>query len=154
MAKKLLSSLELRQADIETKDAWGSWLTTLYSWDWFVTMTLKNPKGVFGWDKPGFGSAKRAWRELCLCAQPALGSLDWVRMFEIQQWRGVPHVHALVSGVDPTVRRMDLVDWAYDRWGISRIEKYNPHLGAGYYLCKYVTKELADIDFSENFGGS
>jgi hypothetical protein len=28
--------------------------------------------------------------------------------------------------------------------------EYNPQLGAGFYLCKYVTKELGDIRFSHN----
>jgi hypothetical protein len=152
MAKRLLTSLEIREAEIEVKDATGKFLTEIYPWDWFITLTLKNPRGVFGWTKPGYASAKKAWRELVIQAQPALGQLAWVRFFEIQPWRGVPHIHALMAGVDPSVRRMDVVDWAYDRWGITRVEKYNPHLGAGYYLCKYVTKELADIDFSDNFG--
>lgn len=118
-------------------------------------MTLRGTKdkGETGtWTKPGWASAKRAWRELCNQAAPALGGLTWARMFEIQQWRGVPHIHALVANTDASVRRMDLVDWAWNRWGITRVVEYNAELGARFYLCKYVTKQLTDVEFSENLG--
>jgi hypothetical protein len=134
----------------ELKQAWGEWLGELCDWDWFVTMTLKNPKGIPTWDKPGFASAKRAWGEFTKKSRPALGELKWVRMFEIQPWRGVPHVHALVGNTDPSVRRMDLVDWAWERWGIARVLEYDHELGARFYLTKYVTKQIADIEFSRS----
>ncbi len=89
----------------ELKQAWGEWLGELCDWDWFVTMTLKNPRGVCSWTKPGYASAKRAWGEFTARARPALGELEWVRMFEVQHWRGVPHVHALVGNTDPSVRQ-------------------------------------------------
>jgi hypothetical protein len=131
----------------DLRQAWGDWLSTLADWDWFVTMTLRDPIGQGTWTKPGWASAKRAWLEFQNLARPALGELTWVRMFELQGWRGVPHVHALVGNIDPTVRRMDLVDWAYRRWGITRVLEYDPNLGARYYLCKYLTKDVADIEF-------
>ena len=140
----------MEEGEQDLKGAWGDWLGGLARWDWFVTMTLKNPHGVPTWDKPGWASAKKAWGQFTGLAQPALGELKWVRMFEIQGWRGVPHVHALVANTDPSVRRMDLVDWAWDRWGIARVLEYKQELGARYYLCKYVTKELADIEFSKS----
>jgi len=159
----------------DLKQAWGTWLTELGDqvggWEWFVTMTLKPVEPRYrkvtersgllyqgrtyrvldrpGYDKPGWGSAKRAWREFIAMARPALGDLQWVRMFETQGWRGVPHIHALVGDVDHSVRRMDLVDWAWGRWGMARVLEYDPELGARFYLCKYVTKELGDIQFSE-----
>jgi hypothetical protein len=112
-------------------------------------MTLRNPPpNTRGWDRPGWASAKTAWKELVGLARPALGELATVRMFEIQKDRSVPHIHALVGNCDPTVRRMDLVDWAYQRWGITRVLEYNEELGARFYLCKYVTKQLADVEFS------
>jgi hypothetical protein len=112
-------------------------------------MTLRNPPlNTRGWDRPGWASAKTAWRELVGLARPALGELATVRMFEIQKDRSVPHIHALVGNCDPTVRRMDLVDWAYQRWGITRVLEYNAELGARFYLCKYVTKQLSDVEFS------
>jgi len=97
------------------------------------------------------GHAKRAWREFQKPIQPLLGDLIWVRCFEMQKERGVAHIHALVAGVQG-VRRMDMVDWCYRQYGIARILPYNPKLGAGYYLCKYLTKELSDVEFSANLG--
>jgi len=63
----------------------------------------------------------------------------------------VPHIHALVAGIQG-VRRMDMVDWCYRQYGIARILPYNPKLGAGYYLCKYLTKEMSDVEFSADLG--
>lgn len=31
-------------------------------------------------------------------------------------------------------------------WNAIKLEKYNPKLGAGHYLSKYITKELSDYD--------
>lgn len=134
----------------ELKQAWGDWLSSLASWEWFVTMTFKDPEGGLDgtWTKPGWGHARRAWEALVARARPGLGELTWVRMFELQGWRGVPHIHGLVAGVDPTVRRLDLVDWAWGAYGMTRVLPYDPARGARFYLCKYVTKDLADIDFS------
>ena len=130
------------------EQAWGGWLESLGDWEWFVTMTFSNPaKNNRYWTQPGWGYAKRAWKDFLARAQPALGELKWVRVFELQHWRGVPHIHALVGNVDPSVRRMDMVDWAYQQYGITRVLEYNPELGARFYLCKYLTKEIADIEF-------
>lgn len=66
---------------------------------------------------------------------------------EYQRDRGVPHWHMLVSNTGDQ-RRMDWVDWWWQEYGIGRVLPYDRQLGAGYYLSKYVTKELADIQFS------
>jgi len=111
-------------------------------------MTLRDPEpNSCGWDRPGWASAKRAWREFIKLSQPALGAVEWVRCFEVGKDRSVPHLHALVANVDPTVRRMSLVDWAWQRWGIARVLEYDPNLGAGFYLSKYLTKDISDIEF-------
>jgi hypothetical protein len=44
---------------------------------------------------------------------------------------------------------MDFVDWWFKQYGIARILPYDRSRGAGFYLCKYVTKDLGDIQFSE-----
>jgi len=140
----------LLSQDSTIKEAWGDWITGLDRWEWFVTMTFRDPKIGGTWTKPGWGHAKRAWREFLKTMQPPLGTVGWVRCFEMQKERGVPHIHALVSGTQG-FRRMDMVDWCYRQYGIARILPYNPKLGAGYYLCKYLTKELADVEFSATF---
>jgi hypothetical protein len=46
---------------------------------------------------------------------------------------------------------MDWVDWWYDHYGIARVLEYDHELGARYYLAKYLTKEVADLQVSPNF---
>ena len=33
--------------------------------------------------------------------------------------------------------------------GFNRIVEYVPEKGANYYICKYIVKDLQDIEFSE-----
>jgi len=139
-----------KQFYTEVKQAWGNWLTEMAEWEWFVTMTFRDPPHLPGrgtWTKPGWGYAKKAWREFQAVTMPAVDRRRWVRCFEMQEWRGVPHIHALVAGVDPGIRRMDMVDWAWTNYGQARILPYDPSKGAGYYLCKYLSKEMSDIEF-------
>jgi len=142
----------------ELKQAWGSWLSEIGDrvggWDWWATMTFRpttEQQAATGWTKIGTGYANRAWKafmgELRACR--GLGEPTWVRGMEYQHWRGVPHFHALLSGVKD-LRRDDAWQWWFSKYGINRILPYDRELGAGFYLCKYVTKELGDIQFSEN----
>ena len=142
----------------ELKQAWGGFLTELGDksggWDWWATLTFRDPEleaQKRGWTKIGWGYSGRAWDKFILELGLAKGLHDlwWVRGRETQRWRGVPHFHGLIGGVED-LRRMDLVDWWWERYGIARIEAYDRSLGAGFYLCKYVTKELGDIQFSKN----
>lgn len=144
-------------------EEWGRWLSGLYPWDWFVTMTFRDTyAGVGDWKsrnghrgrtrtRVGWSAAKRAWLHFVRECEGRIGqpgSLVWARFFEVQR-RGVPHIHALV-GRTGKLRRMDLVDWCWKHYGIARIYAYNPKLGAGYYITKYVTKAIADVEFSAN----
>jgi hypothetical protein len=138
------------------KQAWGEFLTELGDrrggWDWWVTLTFRDPPtDRVGWTKIGWGYSGRAWdaflRELAL-RKGMFGTTWWVRGREYQHWRGVPHFHGLIGGVGD-LRRLDMMDWWFERYGIARILPYDRSLGAGFYLCKYVTKELGDIQFSE-----
>ena len=134
----------------EVKQAWGEWLKGMAEWEWFVTMTFRNPPHLPGratYTAPGWAYAKGAWRKFLALTPPAIEPLTWVRCFEMQEDRNVPHIHALVAGIAPGIRRMDLVDWAWVNYGMARILPYDPTKGADYYLCKYFSKELSDIEF-------
>lgn len=141
----------------ELKQAWGKFLTELGDkaggWDWWATLTFRDrteAEQALGWTKVGWQYSGKAWDKLVteLGLRKGLHDVWWVRGREYQHWRGVPHFHGLIGGV-ANERRLTMMDWWYQRYGIARIEPYDRSLGAGFYLCKYVTKELGDIQFSE-----
>ncbi|MBA7554384.1 hypothetical protein ES705_47001 [subsurface metagenome] len=134
----------------ELKQAWGDWVSQLYPWQWFVTLTFRDRSAEQvrqGWTKVGMAYAKTAYNQFLGRLQPALGPLYWFRAFETQFWRGVPHIHVLVGGLD-SLEYAPVAAWYWQRYGFIRVLEYDPQLGAGYYLCKYVVKELGDIRFS------
>lgn len=134
------------------KKSWGVFLGGLADWDWYATLTFRDrPKEDQdrGWTKIGTHYAARAFRTFIKAVQKkSKEKVHWVNGLEYQRWRGVPHYHALVKGVQG-VRRLDFVDWWFNRYGIARILPYNAAEGASYYISKYVTKELGEINFSK-----
>lgn len=132
----------------ELAQAWGGWLDALGPWEWFVTLTFRDPEpNLRTYTRPGWARAKHAWKDFTEFVEPPLGGLRWVRAFEVQKWRGVPHVHALVAGMSS--RQFKPVSgFLWKRYGFCRILDYDRELGANYYLAKYVTKDLGDIEFS------
>ena len=154
MRKLNPSTISIAQKQ-QLKQGWGEWLSKLGEanggWEWWATLTFREPPvDRPGWTKIGWGYSGRAWdkwiHELSLAK--GLCSIQWVRGREYQHWRGVPHFHALITGV-ADLRRDEAWAWWFERYGLARILPYNPSLGAGYYLCKYVVKELGDIQFSQ-----
>ena len=139
----------------ELKQAWGGFLSELGDraggWDWWATLTFRDPHNpqLPNWTKPGWSYTEKGCNEFLthLTFENNAKPLYWVRAREYQAWRGVPHYHILAGGV-ADVRRLDMMDWWFGRYGIARIEAYDRSLGAGFYLCKYVNKELGDIQFS------
>lgn len=136
----------------DLRQAWGAWLSDLADWDWYLTLTFRSPspeEQARGYTQRGWKYAEKAWEAFIMALPAPLGIKHWVRMFEFTKWRGVPHIHALISGAKD-LRRDEAWAWWFKRYGINRILPYDRSLGAGYYLCKYVTKELTDIKFSES----
>jgi len=141
----------------ELKQAWGEWLTDLGNrsggWDWWATLTFRDPDNpaLPNWTQPGWSYTQKAYDNFLrhLSFMNDLRPIKWVRGREYQTWRGVPHFHSLISGV-ADLRRDEAWSWWFKKYGIARIEPYDSSQGAGYYLCKYVTKELGDIQFSSN----
>lgn len=131
--------------------AWGDWLHEIGGWQWFVTLTLRDPKPAAGnWTRPGWTRANTAWSEFTQFVRPAVGRLEWVRLFEMQRARGVPHVHGLVKGLD-SLEYKQASRFMWDRFGFNRFLIYRPELGATHYITKYVVKELGDVRFSDGF---
>lgn len=139
--------------------AWGGFLTDLGDraggWDWWATLTFRDRSDdeiARGWTKVGVKYSQEAYGRFMAHLRDVrgIGEPTWVRGTEYPPWRDVPHFHALIGHVHQ-VRRDEAWSWWFGRYGIARIEPYDRSLGAGYYLCKYVVKELGDIRFSENF---
>ncbi|MBA7688108.1 hypothetical protein ES703_96584 [subsurface metagenome] len=158
IAHDLVSS-EKPWNDAETlKQAWGTWLTELGDrqnggWNWWATLTFRDPDNpaLPNWTKPGWSYTEKAYNRFL--AHLTFATYDnpifWVRAREEQPWRGVSHFHSLIGGV-ADLPRDEAWAWWFNRYGFARIEPYNRELGAGFYLCKYVTKDLGDIQLSEN----
>lgn len=143
----------------EIRDAWGAFLEELgdevSGWDWFVTMSFRDPDELKRarsptWTKPGWKYAQTALTRFTKSlgkGKPPEEKPYWVAMMEIQKWRGVPHWHMLIGNCSGD-RRMDWVDWCFQRYGITRILPYDRNLGARFYLSKYLTKQMSDLRFS------
>jgi len=140
------------------RDAWAVWLESLGPWDWWVTLTFRDPKPDLtgpDWNRPGWATAKAGWTDFKDSLRPNIdfagnwdwpGNLKYAMFFELQKWRGAPHIHALVGGLSSRRYRTPAYLWWWLR-GACKIEVYKPNNtgsgGAQYYLTKYVTKELA-----------
>lgn len=145
----------------ELKQAWGDFLEEvgcgLAGWDWYCTLTFRDPgekqrrKAPY-WTKPGWAYAHQALRRFsttllhdrfdAVKEQPY-----WIALMEMQKWRGVPHWHLLMGNCGD-LRRLDWMDWWWQGFGIARILPYRAELGARFYLGKYLTKDIADIQAS------
>lgn len=156
---------------------WGDWLSREWDWSWWVTLTYDPRRGVKGSPThgrmevdnrtgeryfasvAGWSLSERHFHEWLgealgdsTGATPWAGSVYWLRGREQNPWRYGTHFHALIGGVPTDVSRSRAWGLWFSRHGNARIEPYNPDRGAGWYVSKYVAKELGDIVFSPNMG--
>jgi hypothetical protein len=148
------------------KRAMGQWLSEGWSWDWFVTLTYdldpsrrKFVPGSATHDVVGWGRSDKDWYrwlgdivgKAAVSEGDAINGPYWFRGREPNPSNRGTHFHALVGGVANVSRRNAHALW-FERHGFARIEPYDPTKGAGYYVAKYVAKELGDLVFSPNLG--
>lgn len=133
----------------ELKQAWGQFLDELAPWEFFLTMTFRDPKDVDAtWTRPGFSYANKSFRQLIHWLQPPLGEVQYAKVMELQRWRGAPHIHALLAGcADLSLPATSAYLWR--NCGFNRILPYDRQLGASYYIAKYITKDIAGFDLSD-----
>jgi len=124
----------------QLNDAWGRLLSD-FPWDWFLTVTFKGWVGLWG--------AEMKWRALIRFIREETGHrFEWVRVTEWHKFRNVPHYHALLLNCKG-VNALRVINWWWGSGrGRARMYRYNKSLGAGFYLGKYLGKELSDITFS------
>lgn len=144
--------------ELDTRKVWGDFVDDVGrrkgGWDWFATLTFRDrseAEVARGWTKVGMGYSKRACDAFLRNVGDSRGLHGhyWFRAREFQKDRGVPHFHLLVGGVKD-LRRDEAWEWWFKRYGFARILPYEAEKGARFYLCKYVTKELGDFEFSDN----
>jgi hypothetical protein len=125
-------------------EAWGQFLSQ-YPWDWFVTLTFREPVGSF--------RAHRLFGYFVRDLEKAAGvPIFWFRADEIGPNGGRFHIHALVGNVE-NLRRMTWVD-CWDRLaGWARILPFDAKRGAAYYTAKYVAKQCGSRPHVENWAG-
>jgi hypothetical protein len=124
----------------QVRECYGEWLEG-WPWDHYTTLTF----GI----KSGPDFARRAFGRWTRCLEREAGlPVFWFVGFEDGRLLGRLHLHALVGNTGGLNDR-----WMAEAWtpGFSRIVRYQPQLGAAYYVTKYVTKELLDYDVSSNF---
>lgn len=127
------------------KEAWGTWLSCEWDWEWFVTLTFKNAS-------MGRAAANTIWRTWVSEMEKSSGTAPgFVRVTERTPYRYAPHYHALMLNVDGLRR----TKW-HDRWvtlaGWAKVLPYYPTNGASYYVSKYIAKDISDMVFSDNIG--
>jgi len=112
-------------------EAWGEHLEQ-YPWQTFETYTFP------GW--PSRSEAYSAMAAVHKWVRHKLGHRsEWFQAAELQE-RGAIHFHTLRLDCQG-LRRLSLMDYWYGHFGgIARVEKYDPALGARFYLCQYVAK--------------
>lgn len=65
-----------------------------------------------------------------------------IRMSDVHSFQKIIGTWQVISG-NKTMEKGD-------KWNRVQIEQYDKKLGAGHYISKYITKELADYDFYSN----
>jgi len=111
-----------------------AWVDLLnrYNWDWFATLTFKGlPKT--------YTAHNRVNRWLNTLQRQEKRKIGYYKGMEFTR-QGVPHFHLLMGNLDG-VRRDKYWDLWFTENGRARILPYDPKLGAGYYLTKYVVKD-------------
>lgn len=123
----------------EANEAFGAWIEGRGPWQWFVTRTLGKPTDV-GFTKQGIGVARRCLRDLLV----RTNATRFVCVFEMQEDRGVPHLHALLGGCRALDGNIEVAR-DFELWGIARWKAFKREAGAPAYLGKYLAKDVVEL---------
>lgn len=140
------------------KQIWGDFVDDCGrrrgGWDWYCTLTYRDRSDEEikrGWTRVGMPYAWRTSREFLEVVGDLAGMRDqhWFQAAEFQGERGVPHWHMLIGNCRGA-RRDEAWRYWFENQGFARLLPYDERLGARYYLCKYVSKDLGEMYFSKN----
>ncbi|MEZ5489195.1 MAG: hypothetical protein R3F50_02630 [Gammaproteobacteria bacterium] len=144
----MFSKVELQKA--------YSQLLAEYNWQWFCTLTFRNPPHPEAAVKLFKVWINKINREIYGCRyHKRKQCVYWALALEYHK-SGVLHFHALVGDSHDLNTRCSR-KWAHSNWyelgGINRIDPIDDRLKAvTNYISKYVTKG-GEIDFSDNLVG-
>ena len=140
----------MRRARIE----FGDWLSRP-PWDWYTTHTFKadyvSPAAAdrswYAW----FNSLRATAKEDGL--SPSIYGSQAPFYFRVAEYqsRGTLHFHSLIGGVGDIRRRAYKHLWSLN--GFGQVEKYDPGLGANFYVAKYLNKTDGEVRLSHNLTG-
>lgn len=130
-------------------EAWSAYLQQ-YSWDHYSTFTFRPITRAIGLNRTSVSfvhpeSVQKALRRLTNeLNKEIFGERFWKRPHEgiivaaamERQQSGNPHIHALMGNIPASKRRMDIVDWWYQKQGIARVYAYQQGMGAEEYISK------------------
>lgn len=115
-----------------------------FPWELFGTVTTKRPMSEER-------AEREVWPQFEREVRRRLGHrFDFVRVKEPFEYRPGCHIHFLALDCEG-LYRLSLVDWAWHHIGKLHLVPYNPALGAGHYITKYVVKDERsgfDVRFS------
>ncbi len=118
--------------------AYGDWLESLASWQWFVTRTYSPEYLTKGFTQAGETTAGFMLRDMLKRS----AAKSFVAVYE-RQSRGDFHVHALLAGcrgLDGSKEESrDKAKFGFAKWKIFRGS------GAGAYLAKYLSKDMMSL---------
>lgn len=115
-------------------------LLNSYHWEWYAILSFREPVSFHrGWGL--FNKWKLALKHrtgntiyYCMVSEPDI-------------WKDNPHFHVLLSGVNGEKPYVWGKNWY--PIGVSKIKKYNPKLGAKYYLAEKLVDGKGDLKFSK-----
>jgi len=110
-----------------------------FEWDWFLTLTFEEISSLL--------TARSAFRRYASSIERAAGTrVYWFRVDEIGVF-GRLHQHSLMGNVT----FLDHAVWER-RWdrGHARIAPYDPHLGAAFYVTKFIESPVCEYELSDD----
>lgn len=113
-----------------------AWVDLLnrYDWDWFATLTFRDlPKT--------YTAINRTKKWLTAIKKQEKRSISYFMCMEWTKVQNRPHTHLLIGNLEGVRRDRWWFTW-FTWYGRARILPYNKELGAGYYLTKYVVKDI------------
>lgn len=124
----------------------GKWLNG-FEWTWYATLTFRFEV------KDPINAKKYFIKWIRLIKNDIVDDICY--FVAVERFRGNfgTHLHSLiwVGHQEDGKNRLILPYWSiwFEKYGRAKIELYDKNKGAGYYLSKYVTKEICDYDVSE-----